>query len=146
MIRPVSKGFTLIELVVVITILGILAAFAVPRFVSLENQARSASVQALEGSLRSAAALARGMAMASGNPATIQMEGRTITLVNGYPNAATIGDTIADLSGFNPPTVAGTATTFTRQGARDPAACFVRYTEAAAAGAAPTILRNTDNC
>ena len=42
-------GFTLIEVVVVITILAILAAFAVPRFASLEGQARLAATQALVG-------------------------------------------------------------------------------------------------
>ena len=45
-------GFTLIELVVIITILGILAAFAIPRFMSLEARARMASRDSLAGSLR----------------------------------------------------------------------------------------------
>ena len=44
-IKKAQTGFTLIELVVVITILGILAAFAVPRFASLEGQARLAATQ-----------------------------------------------------------------------------------------------------
>ena len=50
--KRIQDGFTLIELVVVVTILGILAAFAVPRFASLEGQARLASTQALAGSVR----------------------------------------------------------------------------------------------
>ena len=54
-----SGGFTLIELVVVITILGILAAFAIPKFIALDSQARAATISGLAGSVNSAAALAR---------------------------------------------------------------------------------------
>lgn len=141
-----SRGFTLIELVVVITILGILAAFAVPRFVSLESQARVASVQALGGSVRSAAALAKGMAMASGtNPASISMEGNTIDLTNGYPAADDIDDTLADTSGFTVATASG-VTTFTRVGAATGTSCRVEYTPPATAGNAPTIAVVTSGC
>jgi len=86
-----QRGFTLIELVVVITILGILAAFAVPKFISLTTQARIAALNGLAGSMKSAASLARGMAMVGGvAPAgTVTMEGATIQLVNSYPDSIT---------------------------------------------------------
>jgi MSHA pilin protein MshA len=149
MFAPKSRGFTLIELVVVITILGILAAFAVPRFVALESQARLASVQALAGSVRSAAALAKGAAMASGtNPSSISMEGSTINLVNGYP-AATVAngivDALADSTGFAPTVASGTLT-FTRAGATTPASCVVTYAPPAAAGGSPAINVTTWGC
>ncbi len=91
MIASRQRGFTLIELVVVITILGILAAFAVPKFISLTTQARIASLNALGGTLKSAASLARGMAMVSGVGATgtVTMEGAVVTLVNYYPDSLT---------------------------------------------------------
>ncbi len=54
----------------VITILGILAAFAVPKFVALDSQARTATISGLAGSVKSAASLARSLAMATGNPAS----------------------------------------------------------------------------
>jgi MSHA pilin protein MshA len=55
-----TKGFTLIELVVVITILGILAAVALPRFIGLQGDARIAKLNAARGAVSSAVALVHG--------------------------------------------------------------------------------------
>ena len=134
-------GFTLIELVVVITILGILAAFAVPRFVALEGEAREAATEALGGSVRSASSLAHAMWLAQGSTGTVDMEGQTITMVNGYPNLATVDDSLADLSGFTYDPATGV---FSMNGASGP--CTVTYAEAAAAGASPTITTVVTGC
>ena len=126
-----QRGFTLIELVVVIVILGILAAFAVPKFMGLETQARVASLNALAGSIRSSAAMARGVWMASGSPATITVDGQVVTITNGYPNRASIPNTLQDTSGFT--WNAGNGR-YTPNGARVPGGCYIQYNQAPANG------------
>ncbi len=141
-----QSGFTLIELVVVIAILGILAAFAIPRFASLESEARSAATQGLAGSVRSAAAMAHGLWLATGT-SPVTMEGKSITIVNGYPDTATVADTLADSTGFTV-TTAGTppVTTFDKDGA--PGTCEVTYADAPAtpAGSPPVITVAVTGC
>ncbi|MDH5174524.1 MAG: type II secretion system GspH family protein [Elusimicrobiota bacterium] len=55
-----SKGFTLIELMIVVAIIGILAAIAIPRFANLIDRAREARTQGNLGAIRSAMAIHYG--------------------------------------------------------------------------------------
>ncbi len=137
-----QAGFTLVEIVVMITILGVLAAFAIPRFVSLENQTRTASRDALLVSLRSGAALAHALWLANGQTSPVSMAGKSVAIVNGYPSAAAISNALADTSGFTAKT-AGTTTTFAISG---PKTCIATYSEAATVHAAPTIVPGGGTC
>ncbi len=139
-----SQGFTLIELVVVITILGILAAFAIPRFANLEVEARAAAIQGLGGSVRSAATLAHSLSLATGVAAgaSVTMEGQPITMANRYPTLADIDDTLLDVTGF---TYAPATGVFTKDGATTPANCSVTYAQAAA-NSSPAIAVDISDC
>lgn len=138
------KGFTLIELVVVITILGILAAFAIPRFANLEKEARIAAVQGLGGSVRSASTLAHSLSLAQGLApgASITMEGQTITMAERYPQDASIDNALVDFTGFDN----STDGLFTKNGAATPANCSVTYAEPTAADLPPTITVDVTDC
>src|SRR5262249_16348790 len=139
-----QSGFTLIELVVVITILGILAAFAIPRFAALDQQARIAARDALAGSVRSGAALTHAMWLAQGQSTTVPcvMEANTIAIQNAYPSRLSINPTLQDYAGFNYNSGTGV---FSRPAPF--ASCTVTYTAPTAANLAPTIaVSAATNC
>lgn len=138
-----QSGFTLIELVVVIVILGILAAFAVPRFMGMEGEARAATVKNMAGNLRAAATMARGKCMAQGcgTAGTVAIEGQNVIMVNGYPNAATVARTLQTTQGFAASNPTATSYRLTKNGGST--TCWVEYREAANVNTPPAIVFGT---
>jgi|DewCreStandDraft_4_1066084.scaffolds.fasta_scaffold49897_1 MSHA pilin protein MshA len=146
------SGFTLIELVIVLLVVVIASAVALPRFLNIGGEARRASAEALSASVRTAAqavraaALARGRTEAGpGGMSHVDLNGATIQTNHGYPEASRAGILIAaNISADDKVTVVGggaapgSSITIQIDGAPDPAQCRVVYTSPNLA-ASPTI-------
>ena len=92
--KNAQSGFTLIELIMVVVILGILSAVAIPRFADLGTEARTASLEGLAGAVKSSSAIVHAKWLAAGSTGTsVTMEGSTTVTTNaaGYPDALAAG-------------------------------------------------------
>lgn len=163
-----TQGFTLIELVIVIVILGILAITAAPKFLNLAGDARASTVNGVKGALQSAnaviyskAVLQNQQSLASGSVTDTQ---GTIATVFGYAAGTAAAVTAAlDVASSDYTIAAGVANTNLTMTTTDvmiypsavsapttstttAQACVLVYKAAASATAKPTITTYTAGC
>lgn len=169
-----QQGFTMIELIMVIVILGVLSAFALPRFADLGGSAREAAVEGVAGSIRSAVGITRAQVLASaisttaagnsGSPEIVSLDGADVELGFGYPlatdattatnveaNGIVLAAGLADESAVDGVSLTNGDFTIAPTGAGVIRAtlqtnCWVQYTEAADASTAPQVTTEVSGC
>ena len=138
-----QQGFTLVELVVVIVILGILAATAIPRYASYTTESRIAALNGLAGAIRSSVAVVQGRYVATGATASpvVMLDGTNVAVGT---TATTGGIPLSTAGGIDNAVNVAATFTYTAGAATGTynfptaiANCFVTYT-AATGGAAVT--------
>jgi len=155
-----NSGFTLIELVIVIIILGILAVTAAPKFLDLQGDARLSTLQGLKSAIDGSGTLTFSKAAISGKEgtatATMTIAGGTVNLVYGYPKATSadislVTDiTVTDWQFTTPAPAAGAPIEIWPKGvAMATSTCKITYTEATSTVKAQTTIVSTltgDDC
>ena len=157
--RRNNGGFTLIELIVVIVILGILAVTAAPKFIDLQSDARLATLNGMKAAINSAVSLTYGKSLVNGKEkeekVSITINGSPVDVCYGYPCAkASKIQEVLDIGDFKDCTADDkdkgdwcykeraadkSIDIYIANGYTANSQCFVTYTESSAAGSAPKV-------
>jgi MSHA pilin protein MshA len=154
-----QRGFTLIELIIVIVILGILAVTAAPKFIDIQSDARASTLQAVKSALQGGgqlifakSAIAGQQSLAAAATTLVTVSGDTVLTNYGYPAGQMTSTTLGvwmDVT-FGPDwffEADADNTNFSiHSGASANPTCAVTYTEASGAGASPVISIADTGC
>ncbi|RKF21566.1 prepilin-type N-terminal cleavage/methylation domain-containing protein [Alginatibacterium sediminis] len=152
-----AKGFTLIELVIVIIILGILAVTAAPKFINLQKDARISTLQGLEGAIKGGASLVYSKAAIAGKEtgtSSVAIGTGTVNIVSGYPDSANFA---ADLGNWLDISATSSATAtdadwyvndneISPAGYANGSTCKAVYSQSTGDGESPTVAIVSDGC